>query len=385
MRRALPLILLTLPLVGAAPAQKAAPSPGQSPADAARQRAMDRDEARAQARTAADEIVRLRQQLVGLGAAESQGEKTVSDRGARLAALNAAEADLSGRMGKNQVELTRLLGALELYRRDPPPALLVSPKNATDAVNAAILINAITPELERRAKAFAAEAKQLQTLRRSVVLANGALFTAESDVADRRTEIERLITEKSALEHSLDANADKADADVRKLAAEARSLGQLVSGLDAREAGGDGAATLKLTPPVPGDPVRRFNDPWPGRARSEGWSWTTQPHAVVLSPADGRIDYAGALKGWGLVLILRLPGGYHLVLAGMDSAGTRIGSQVAAGEPIGHMAVGGTVGEDKNGAPPELYLEVRKGETPVDPAHWLDRTTAQGGSRVGGH
>ena len=145
MRRALSLILLTLPLIGAAPAEKAAPSPGPSPADAARQRAMDRDESRAQARTAAEEIVRLRQQLVGLGAAESKGEKTVGDRGARLAALNAAEADLSARMGKNQVELTRLLGALELYRRDPPPALLVSPKNATDAVNAAILINAITP------------------------------------------------------------------------------------------------------------------------------------------------------------------------------------------------------------------------------------------------
>jgi len=385
MRRALPLILLTLPLIGAAPADKAAPSPGPSPADAARQRAMDRDESRAQARTAADEIVRLRQQLVGLGAAESKGEKTVSDRGARLAALNAAEADLSARMGKNQVELTRLLGALELYRRDPPPALLVSPKNATDAVNAAILINAITPELERRAKAFAAEAKQLQTLRRSVVLANGDLFTAESDVADRRTEIERLITEKSALEHSLDANADKADADVRRLAAQARSLGQLVNGLDAKEAGGEETAALKLTPPVAGEPLRRFNDPWPGRARSEGWSWKTQPRAVVLSPADGRIDYAGTLKGWGLVLILRLPGGYHLVLAGMESTVAKIGSEVAAGEPIGHMAVGGVVSEDKNGAPPELYLEVRKGETPVDPARWLDRTVAQGGSRVGGH
>jgi septal ring factor EnvC (AmiA/AmiB activator) len=380
MRRTLFIAALAIPLTGAAP-PKAAPSP----ADAARQRAMDRDENRAQARTAADEIVRLRQQLVGLGAAETQGEKTVSDRGGRLAALNAAEADLSARIGKNQVELTRLLGALELYRRDPPPALLVSPKNATDAVNAAILIDAITPELERRAQAFAAEAKQLQALRRSVVLANGALFTAESDVADRRTEIERLIAQKSTLERALDANADKADADVRRLAAQARSLGQLVTGLEAREAGGDGTATLKLTSPVPGDPIRRFNDPWPGQARSEGWSWKTQPRAVVLSPADGRIDYAGALKGWGLVLILRLAGGYHLVLAGMESAGPRIGSEVAAGEPIGHMAVDHRVGEDKSGASPELYLEVRRGETPVDPARWLDRTAAQGGLGTGGH
>jgi septal ring factor EnvC (AmiA/AmiB activator) len=377
MRRAVLIAVLALPLIAAAPK-------AQSVADAARQRAMDRDEGRAQAKTAAEEIVRLRQQLIGLGAEEKTGEKTVSDRGARLAALNAAEADLSARMGKNQTELARLLGALELYRRDPPPALLISPRKATDAVNAAILMKAITPELERRAKAFSAESKQLQVLRRSIVLANGALFTAESDVADRRQRIEQLIAEKSALERRLDAGADAADADVKRLASEARSLGQLVGGLDAEEGAGGDAADLRLTPPTPGAPVRRFNDPWPGQARSEGWSWKTAPGAVVLSPADGRIDYAGPLKGWGLVLILRLAGGYHLVLAGLDAANGRIGSEVSAGEPIGHMAAAMPVSKDKSAAP-ELYLEVRKGETPVDPARWLNGTAAQHEPRVGDH
>ncbi len=251
-------------------------------------------------------------------------------------------------------------------------------------MNAAILINAIRPELERRAKAFAAEARQLQTLRRNVVLANGALFTAESDVADRRNRIEQLIAEKSALERSLDANADQADADVKRLAAKAKSLGQLVSGLDAREGSAADAADLRLTPPVQGAPERRFNDPWPGQARSEGWSWRTQTGAVVLAPADGRIDYLGPLKGWGLVLILRLNAGYHVVLAGLDTAKGRIGSEVSAGEPIGHMAAALPVSKDK-GAFPELYLEVRRGETPVDPARWLDSTAAQHGSKVGGH
>jgi septal ring factor EnvC (AmiA/AmiB activator) len=374
MLRLAALMLSGLALGAAAPVQK-----GGSAADAARQRAMDRDENHAQAETAAQEIVRLRQQLVALGAAETAGQKTVGDKGARLAALNAAEADLAARMGKNQVELSRLLGALELYRRDPPPALLVSPKNATDAVNAAILMKAITPELERRAKVFAAEAKQLQTLRRNVVLANGALFTAESEGADRRTEIERLIAEKTALERGLDAKADAADADVQRLAAKARALGQLVRNLDGPDRAGDGLGEVRLTPPVQGAPVRRFNDPWPGQARSQGWSWKAQTGQVVLSPADGRIDYAGPLKGWGFVLILRLAGGYHLVLAGLDTANAKIGSEVSAGEPIGRMANTPSLSKDKESAAPELYLEVRKGETPVDPARWLDGTTARGG------
>jgi septal ring factor EnvC (AmiA/AmiB activator) len=357
----------------AAPAQKAATAAG-----AARQKAMDRDDSRAEAKTAAEEIVRLRQQLVALGAAETAGARSVGDKGARLAALNAAEADLNARMGKNRAQLARFLGALQLYRRDPPPALLVSPKNALDAVNAAILIKAITPELERRAKAFAAEAKQLQTLRRSVVLANGALFAAQSDEADRRVEIERLIAQKTALQARLDTVADADDADVKRLAAEARSLGQLVTGLDSRDGETGQAAELRLSAPVPGAPVRRFNDSSPAHGRSEGLSWETAPGAVVLSPADGRVDYAGPLKGWGLVLILRVSGDYHLVLAGLDAANAKIGSEVSAGEPIGRMARAPTTGKD--GAPPvsELYLEVRKGEAPVDPARWLSPAERSG-------
>jgi septal ring factor EnvC (AmiA/AmiB activator) len=98
----------------------------------------------------------------------------------------------------------------------------------------------------------------------------------------------------------------------------------------------------------------------------------------VLSPADGRVDYAGPLKGWGVVLILRLTGGYHLVLAGLGSSNARVGTAVAAGEPIGRMQTAPGAGKDKDQATSELYLEVRKGETPVDPARWLDRVTARG-------
>lgn len=79
MKRAL-LLLAAFALIGAAPAN---PPVGRKPAPAAeiaRQQAMDRDESRAQARTAADEIVRLRQQLIALGAAETAGEKDVGDR-----------------------------------------------------------------------------------------------------------------------------------------------------------------------------------------------------------------------------------------------------------------------------------------------------------------
>ncbi len=352
-------------------------SPSANLAEAARQRAMDRDESRAMAQSLADEIARLRQQLIALGAEETNGERALTAKGARLAALNAAETDLADRMGRNQVRLSRLLGALQLYRKDPPPALLVSPKNAVDAVNAAILIKAIAPDLEAKARAFAAEAKTLQALRRSIVLANSDVLDAESQGAEQRAEIERLIIQKSALERRMDASADVAARDVRRLARQAKSLGQIITGLEAFEGSGVEGDDLRLAAPVSGAPIRRFKDRWPGQARSEGWSWRTNTGQVVLSPSEGRVDYVGPLKGWGLVLILRLAGAYHLVLAGLGASNVAIGSEVSAGEPIGRMA--GRAGvKDKGTAPPELYLEVRKGDAPVDPARWLQRVMARG-------
>jgi hypothetical protein len=71
----------------------------------------------------------------------------------KLARLNVAETELSVDQGMNLHRLSRLLSVLEQLKRDPPPALLVSPQDAKDAVRAAILVKAMTPELQGRAQA----------------------------------------------------------------------------------------------------------------------------------------------------------------------------------------------------------------------------------------
>jgi septal ring factor EnvC (AmiA/AmiB activator) len=83
---------------------------------------------------------------------------------------------------------------------------------------------------------------------------------------------------------------------------------------------------------------------------------------VVVSPTAARVDYAGPLKDWGLVLILR-SGADHLVLAGLSRVDVDTGMSVAAGEPVGRAGAGSPR--------PEVYLEVRHGVTPVDPAKWF--------------
>jgi septal ring factor EnvC (AmiA/AmiB activator) len=358
-----------LALTGPALAQptSAPPANALSSIDSQREaRASDRDVDLERAEAANAEIERLRRQLVAMGAAETSGERTVGGARARLRQLNLEEAELKLRMGHNQESLTKLLGALQMYARNPPPALLVDPRSARDAVRAAILIKAITPDLEARARDFTAQSEALKKVRRKAAVASGALFTAESDVADKRAQIEDLIEQKRALQKQLSTDAGLAEGDMRRLASQARSLGQFVSVLQTKHidgAAGVGDMPQTLTPPVQGQPERRFGDVTGAGPRAKGWTWAADPAAPVLSPASGHVDYAGPLKGWGLVVILRL-GDHHLVLAGLASVGAQTGATVAAGEPIGRMADGP--------GRPELYLEVRRGPTPVDPARWLD-------------
>jgi len=106
----------------------------------------------------------------------------------RLEKLNVRETVLAAEQGRNLNRLARLLTVLAQFRRDPPPALLVSPDDAVDAVRAAILVKAITPELHRRARAYSAEAVQIARQRRLAAVASEALFTADSRAAEARSE-----------------------------------------------------------------------------------------------------------------------------------------------------------------------------------------------------
>lgn len=313
------------------------------------QRAKDRQNAADTRR----EIEDLRAELDRLDHARLAAGADVDAKRARLEALNARERAILADLGVNRQRLALLLSALQLFRRDPPPALLVSPNNARDAVRAAILIRAMTPDLQHRAEAYARQATAVGTLRREAAAASAELFTAESVVADRKGEIERLIIEKTQLER---AYAQEALAQENEL----RTLGALTDGLGRVEPTGP----LHLRAPAAGAIVRRFGQEMPAGGKSPGLTIRTDKGLTVTAPATGTVEYAGALNGWGAVLILRVQGAYHLVLAGLDQITASPGQSVAAGAPIGKMP-------DHVSSDPELYMEVRENGEPADPERWF--------------
>src|ERR1700761_8699006 len=108
----------------------------------------------------------------------------VAAGGAQLARLNVQETELSVEQTRTMGQLARLLSVLEELKRDPPPALLVDPKDAKAAVRAAILVKAMTPGLEARASSYAHEASEMMRQRRLAAVESEALFTNDSARAE---------------------------------------------------------------------------------------------------------------------------------------------------------------------------------------------------------
>ena len=260
---------------------------------------------------------------------------TLAERRHELAQLTAQEDALAARLGADRNALARLLGALEMFSRDPPPPLIVSPGDARDAVRAMILAKAIAPELEARAKALRAEADQLAAVRRRAAQASGDLFAAERELDDRKGRLDALTADAGLM-----------------APAPARAATDAMAGLP---------APAHLAAPTDGKPVVRFGGRLANGLVAEGVAYRTGAGAPVRAPATAVVAYAGPLNGWGNVVILRAGGGCHMVLSGLGKVSVAVGQSVAADSPVGAMPIDGQ-------SPPELYLEVRLAGGPIDPA-----------------
>jgi len=281
-----------------------------------------------------------RDEAAGKGKEGSGGR--VAEARRTLAALNVQEADLAQRIGRNRAELAQVLGALQLFARQPPPALLVAPGEVKDSVRGAILLKAIAPALEARARALSGEAATLAAVRRRAAAANGDLFAAESAQEDRRSRLEGVMSDTEVLSPPA-----------------ARA---------AAAAAAPEAPPTHLSPPVAGRRTAGFDGRLADGLKSHGLAYVADAGAPVASPAAAVVDYAGPLNGWGQVVILRASGGCHMVLSGLGKLTVRAGQSVAAGQVVGTMPKDGQ-------SIRELYFEVRLRGVPVDPARLLTGTS----------
>ncbi|MBI4511270.1 MAG: peptidoglycan DD-metalloendopeptidase family protein [Deltaproteobacteria bacterium] len=141
----------------------------------------------------------------------------------------------------------------------------------------------------------------------------------------------------------------------RRLLAEADSLAGSKVPLPARGT---------WTRPVGGRVLRGFGvyrDPaTKARLSFRGLILKATPTEPVLAPDSGTVVFVGPVRGLGLAILIDHGGRLLSVLGGLDSPSVEVGHQVTRGARLGT-------------ATEKVYVEIRHGARPVDPAPLLQR------------
>ncbi len=407
----------------------AAPSPAASPEsappaadkiDALKQHDQELDSALARQRESVESQAKLRveiealaqdrrkfnQDLIGTAARVRDVEANIDATRARLVPLDEQDKLLRKSLNERRDVIVEVLAALQRIGRQPPPALIVRPEDALQAVRTAITLGAVLPEMRAQADALAGDLADLVRVRKQIVDESNRLSGDLNLLGREQLRLALLIDQRqkneSVAEQALNTERQHAAVLARQVDSIKDLITKLEAGLDpATRATRDAAHGIasdatqpqlaalsdpgRLTPavafadmrghmhlPVNGVPIRAFGGADGAGGTQKGVSIAAGPESEITAPCDGWVVYAGPFRSYGQLLILNAGGGYHVLLAGMDRISVDLGQFVLTGEPVAMMGDASQTAAAVTTGPkqPVLYVEFRKDGTPIDPSPW---------------
>jgi murein hydrolase activator len=332
---------------------------------------------------------------------ESQ-QTAVQTADEKLKKLGAESIVIRSTLAEKQDQLSELLAGLQRLEQNPPPALVVEPQNILQALRGAMMFGAVVPEMRDQALDLQNNLHRLEAIKSETEDAKKTQEQALAALAISQSELVKLQADKkaSAINSAKDLEAEKHRA--VELASQAKNLKQLLAALEEEKIKAEAIKTAeakaleleerkkreallrpmmvftqahgKIEYPVQGDKLKQFGDDNGLGGTLDGLAIATAPDSNVISPVDGRVEFAGPFRSYGQLLILNVGEGYLVLLAGMNQISAEIGQSIRAGEPLGHMGKGPSslalIGSETNNAQPVLYIEFRKNNDPVDPSPW---------------
>jgi len=359
------------------------------------------------AERAGTEASRLALERVEAAAKLQQADAATLEVAARIDALAAKQRDAERRLKARAAGMQPLLPLIERLSLYPVETLLATPAPPEAALRGLMVLRALSRQMEieaealrrdqaeldaareelaaeapRLAEARAAQSRAAASLDRQIAAAHAERAKAEAEASRAASETAGAAARMETLRGVLGALEAQARADAAKARQEAERAGRPKrppetqaarqrAAMLARPAGagsiaGGGFPAGQLQAPVTGIVVKGWGQETEA-GPATGLSYHAPPAARVVSPCGGRVVFADTFRSYGLLLIVDCGDGFHVVLSGFDRLDVRLGQTVVAAEPVGVMPSwepGSTANR------PALYVELRHGGQPVDPASW---------------
>ncbi len=297
----------------------------------------------------------------------------------------AREEEILADMAANRTRIGGLLAALAEIERAKEPLLLVHPDGPVATAHAAMVMSSVTPALEAEAEALGTRLEELQHLRALEARTASVLKEGLTAAQEARAALSKAIQDRTDLPQRFLEDPEELTllvASAESLDVFAASLSQMETDIGAPMEDFAGAmGTLPL--PVQGWVLRRPGEADAAGIVRPGLVIATDPGALVTLPWPATIRYRGPLLDYGNVMIVEPASGYLLILAGLGTVFGETGDVLEAGAPVGFMGDRSTgtaanLAQDQEGGgaarAETLYIELRQGKEPVDPAPWFIET-----------
>ncbi len=289
-----------------------------------------------------------------------------------LRQVAAREVALTVDLETRREELGALLGALQSIGRTPAPVLQNHPDGALAAARAGGLMADLTPALEAKLAVLQDQLAEIDGLRQTREAALVTLQEALDGAQNARAALGIAISERTDLPRRFEEDPVQ----TALLLASAETLDAFARGLAGSLSNTDATLTPEGNLPLP---VTGYVLPDDGSGRP-GVRISAAPRALVTTPVAATLLYQGSLLDYGTVVILEPAANTLFVVAGMETAYGSAGEILPVGAAIGLMGGNlasndGNLSENSVDGEQErnqtLYLEVREGQSPVNPDAWF--------------
>ncbi|MEL6089147.1 murein hydrolase activator EnvC family protein [Bartonella schoenbuchensis] len=331
----------------------------------------------------------LTDELIKVAKAEYDIERNITEKKEKLEELIKQKAQVHKNLKNSRTEFAEVLAILERIGFNPPPAIIVQPEDILASIRSSVLLGSVIPKMQEKTLVLSANLKKLTDLSYFITAECTALRDEMQNQAEQRKHLELLLSEKAKLQKKSEKELVEQQQKNSVLSKKAQSLEELISQLEHESQLSAGSSTQMqknirlleklnferqkgtLLLPVSGKKIQRFNSG--SHATRFGEIIETEPAALVTTPTNALVAFAGTFRSYGQVIILNVGSGYHIILAGMEKINVTQGQFVFAGEPLGVMStqfIASTVTLDIGKNALMLYIEFRKDGKPVNPTPW---------------
>ncbi|MBR5625268.1 MAG: peptidoglycan DD-metalloendopeptidase family protein [Alphaproteobacteria bacterium] len=308
-----------------------------------------------QVKTSERDVEKTKKQLVKAADKVSDLEEKRSEMAKKIAELDAERDKITREMEKNHGRITDAASGILFVASHPS----FDAENMRDYVLMSATLSGMAENLESEIQNAQEQVQEIEKIREKRAVEKEKLDRTAKKYAKEKNQLDKLLRTRSAQNEKLKNQQTVLQKKLRDLSARAKNISELSAGVGSSEMSSDARfSRRKLNLPVRGRVVVRFGEKTALGLKSDGWRVRTRGDALVLAPADGVVKFADSFRGFGRVVILSHKNGYNTVMTNLGNVDVALEQEVLAGEPIGRM----------NPDKPEMYLEVRRGNSAVDPA-----------------